>query len=215
MKPVKDRREWDNVLDFWFPEGRSLDVDAQAHSAHWFWRMQGGADDEIVARFASLTEQAAKGVLDHWALDPHGRLALIVILDQFSRSVWRNSARAYSHDVRALALATEGFSNGHYSSLETPWFQVVFGLPLGHCEGPDHLQRLDRLIGVRGKIMADTPVPLRPIYASLVMQAHDVRKVIAAFGRHPHRNAVLGRISAAAEEAYIAKGAFPHRRAFQ
>jgi uncharacterized protein (DUF924 family) len=215
MKPVKDRREWDNVLDFWFPEGCALNVDAQTHSAHWRWRMQGGADDEIVARFSGLTEQAAEGTLDHWALDPPGRLALIVILDQFSRSVWRDDARAFAQDPHALALATEGFSNGHYSALETPWFQVVFGLPLGHCEGPDHVQRLDRLIGIRGEIMAESPIPLRPIYASLVMQAHDVRKVIAAFGRHPHRNTVLGRESTEAEEAYIAKGKFPHRKAFQ
>lgn len=215
MRPIKDRQEWDDVLDFWFPEGCSLDIDAQAHSAHWFWRMQGGADDEIVARFSGLTEQAAAGALDHWARDPHGRLALIVILDQFSRSVWRDSARAFAQDPRALALAIEGVSNGHYSALETPWFQVVFGLPLGHCEGFDHLQRLDRLIGLREAIAAEAPKPLRPIYASLVEQARAVHKVIAAFGRHSHRNAVLGRTSTAAEETYIAKGSFPHRKAFQ
>lgn len=215
MKPIKDRQDWDDVLDFWFPEGPVLTIDARAHHAHWLWRMQGGADDEIVARFSSLTEQAAAGALDHWALDPHGRLALIVILDQFSRSVWRDSARAYAQDFRALALTAEGFSNGLYSALETPWFQVVFGLPLGHCEGPDHLQRLDLLIGLRGKIAAEAPVALQPIYASLVDQARDVRKIIAAFGRHPHRNAVLDRATTAAEEAYIAKGEFPHKKAFQ
>lgn len=215
MKPIDDRQEWDDVLDFWFPERRLLNVDAQAHSAHWLWRMQGGADDEIVARFSNLAEQAADGALNHWALDMHGRLALIVILDQFSRSVWRDGARAYAQDAHALSLVTGGFSNGHYSSLETPWFQVVFGLPLGHCEGLDHLQRLNLLIGVREEIAAEAPKPLRPIYASLVKQARDVRKVIAAFGRHPHRNAVLDRISTAAEEAYIAKGEFPHLKAFQ
>lgn len=215
MKPVEERQEWDDILNFWFPEGRSLTIDAQTHRAHWFWRMQGGADDEIVARFSDLTEQAAAGALDHWAHDPHGRLALIVILDQFSRSVWRDSPRAFAQDLRALALAAEGFSNGHYSSLETPWFQVVFGLPLGHCEGFDHLQRLDRLISLREAVAAEAPKPLLPIYASLVEQARTVHAVIAAFGRHPHRNAVLGRKSTAVEEAYIAKGEFPHLRAFQ
>lgn len=215
MKPIKDRQEWDDVLDFWFPEGHSRNVDARAHSAHWFWRMQGGADDEIVARFSDLTRQAATGALDHWGLHPHGRLALIVILDQFSRSVWRGGTSAYAQDIRALSLATEGLTNGHYSSLETPWFRVVFGLPLGHCEGHDHLQRVDRLIGLRTEIAAEVPTPLQPTYASLVKQARDVRKVIAAFGRHPHRNAVLGRASTAAEEEYIAKGEFPHREAFQ
>ena len=215
MKPVKDRQEWDDVLDFWFPEGYSLNVDTRTHSAHWHWRMQGGADDEIVTRFSSVAEQAAAGALDHWAHDPHGRLALIVILDQFSRSVWRGNARAFAQDPHALVLTNEGLANGHYAALEMPWFKVVFGLPLGHCEGPDHLQRLDRLIGLREEIAADAPVPLRPIYGSLVRQARDVREVIASFGRHPHRNVVLGRTSTPAEEFYIARGAFPHKKAFQ
>ena len=214
MKLIKDRREWDDVLDFWFPERRLPNVDAQMHSAHWFWRMRGGADGEIVARFSSLAEQAAEGARNHWALNPLGRLALIVVLDQFSRSVWRDSARAYAQDVHALVLVTEGFSNGHYSSLETPYFKVVYGLPLGHCEGPDHLRRLDLLIGLRAEIAAEAPIPIRPIYASLLDQARAVRKVIAEFGRHPHRNAVLDRTSTADEERYIARGEFPHVKAF-
>lgn len=84
MKPVNDRQEWDDVLDFWFPGGRSLDVDARTHRAYWRWRMQGGADDEIVSRFSDLTRRAAQGALDYWALEAEGRLALIIVLDQFS-----------------------------------------------------------------------------------------------------------------------------------
>ncbi|WP_050527428.1 DUF924 family protein [Pseudorhodobacter aquimaris] len=210
------REDWDNVLDFWFPEGRGLDVDPQAHHAHWRWRMQGGADAEIIARFADITERAAQGALDDWAQDPHGRLvALIAVLDQFSRSVWRNDARAFAQDPYAVSLVMRGLSNGDYSRLETPWFQIVFGLPLGHCEGPDHLQRLDQLIGLRQDIAATAPTPLAPIYSGLVSQAGDVRKIIAAFGRHPHRNGVLNRKSTAEEEAYLAKGQFPHMKAFR
>jgi uncharacterized protein (DUF924 family) len=215
MTAIKDRQEWDDVLDFWFPEGRSLTVDAQAHRAHWLWRMQGGADDEIMAQFSDLTKRAAQGDLEHWTQEPHGRLALIILLDQFSRSVWRRQARAYAQDPDALLLVTKGISNGDYSSLETPWFQIVYGLPLGHCEGPDHLQRLDLLISLREDIAAAAPIPLRPIYSSLVNQACDVRKIIATFGRHPHRNRILNRKSTAAEEAYIAKGRFPHMKAFR
>lgn len=215
MTASTDLREVDDVLRFWFPEGRSLDVDAQTHRAHWHWRMQGGADDEIIARFSDLTETAAQGGLDHWAVSPHGRLALIIVLDQFSRSVWREDARAFAQDLHALSLVNEGLSNGHFTALETPWFQVVFGLPLGHCEGPDHLQRLDRLITLRTEIAAAAPGHLRAIYTSLAEQARDVRKVIAAFGRHPHRNGILNRVSTDAEEAYIAKGQFPHKNAFR
>ncbi len=215
MTATADHQDWDDVLDFWFPEGRLLTVDPQEHHAHWRWRMQGGADDEIIARFSDLTERAAQGGLDHWAQDPHGRLALIILLDQFSRSVWRDDPRAFAQDPHALTLVREGLSSGHFAALETPWFQIVFGLPLGHCEGPDHLQRLDQLIALREDIAAAAPAPLRAIYSSLAEQARDVRKIIAAFGRHPHRNDILNRQSTPAEEAYIAKGRFPHMRAFR
>ena len=207
-------QEWNQVLDFWFPEGHRIDVDAREHRAHWFWRMRGGADAEIEARFAALTERGAQGELAHWAADAEGRLALIIVLDQFSRSVWRDTPRAFTQDLAALSLARSGLANGHYAALATPWFKVVFGLPLGHCEGPDHLERLDLLIELRAAILGEVPAHLRPVYSSLVDQAHDVRKVVATFGRHPHRNRVLGRASTPAEEEYIAKGRFPHLRAF-
>lgn len=208
-------QDWDEVLNFWFPEGRSLDIGARTHHAHWRWRMQGGADEAIKAQFTDLTLQAAERELEHWANDHRGRLALIILLDQFSRSVWRDDPRAFAQDTYALSLTNDGFLNGHYAALETPWFQVVYGLPLGHCEGPDHLQRIDQLILLRKEIAATAPKPLRDIYKSLVDQARAVRKVIAAFGRHPHRNRILARTSSKAEQAYIDDGQFPHDNAFR
>lgn len=215
MKDKNGKPEWHEVLEFWFPEGRSLQIDHAAHSDYWYWRMRGGADEEITARFSDLTAQAAAGNLDHWASDAEGRLALIIVQDQFSRSVWRDSARSFAQDPAALALVMEGFSNGHYAALSMPWFRVVFGLPLGHCEGADHLERVDLLIGLREDIATQTPAPLRPIYQLLVKQAKEVRKVIAAFGRHPHRNRLLGRESSLEEEGYIEQGRFPHLRVFE
>lgn len=206
---------WQEVLDFWFPEGRSLQIDPATHRDYWFWRMRGGADREITSRFSDLTVEAAAGHLDHWASESDGRLALIIVLDQFSRSVWRDSARAFAQDTAALALVMEGLSNGHYAALPTSWFKIVYGLPLGHCEGADHLDRLDLLIKLREDIAVQVPVHLLPIYQSLVKQAYDVREIISAFGRHPHRNQLLGRRSTPDEEAYIAKKQFPHLRAFQ
>lgn len=212
---TNDQQDRDDVLAFWFPEGRSPEIGAAEHHAHWRWRMQGGADDAIRARFADLAEDAARGGLDHWASDPLGRLALIIILDQFSRSLWRDDPRAFAQDIKALSLVREGLSNNHYPGLELPWLRIVFGLPLGHCEGDDHLQRIDLLIDLRQGIADTAPAPLQPIYASLVDQARDVRKIIAAFGRHPHRNAILNRQSTDAEAEYIARGQFPHKAAFQ
>jgi len=215
MNEGTDAHPWHDVLEFWFPEGRSTEVDARIHGDHWFWRMRGGADEEIIARFSDLTVKGAQNALDGWASDPRGRLALIIVLDQFSRSAWRGTPRAFAQDPAALSLAMDGLANGHYAALDTPWFKIVHSLPLGHCEGPDHLKRLDCLIRLREEIVAEAPAHLRPIYRSLVKQAHDVRKVIAAFGRHPHRNQVLGRRSTPAEETYIEKGEFPHLKAFQ
>lgn len=215
MRDAENRPAWKDVIDFWFPEERMVEPGAEVHRAHWFWRMRGGADAEIIARFSRLTARAAAGDLADWASDPHGRLALIIVLDQFSRSVWRDTPRAYAQDDTARSLTLDGIANGHYAALRAPWLKIAFGLPLGHCEGPDHLERLDLLIRLREEICTQAAAPLRPIYRSLVKQAQDVRQVISAFGRHPHRNQVLGRVSTLAEERYIAEGRFPHLRAFE
>ena len=206
---------WYAVLDFWFPEGRTANLDADTHRKHWFWRMQCGADEMIVARFSELTTHGAQGRLDHWASDPEGQLSLIIVLDQFSRSLWRGTPRAFAQDAAALKLVLSGLASGHYEALDTPWFKIASTQPLGHCEGPDHLERIDLLIRLREEIALAAPAHLQPIYRYLVQQAEDVRRVIAAFGRHPHRNQILGRQSTPAEKEYLQKGDFPHLRAFQ
>ena len=215
MTDKSDVETFHEVLAFWCPEGRALDVDPERHAGHWGWRMHGGADEAIAARFARLTAHAAEGALDHWAATPEGKLALIVVLDQFPRSLWRGSARAFAQDPAALRLALAGLASGDYAALGLPWFQIAFTQPLGHAEGADHLARIDRLIELRRQIAASAPEPLRPLYDSLVAQARQVRLVIASFGRHPHRNAVLRRTSTPAEAAYLARGKFPHLRAFR
>lgn len=206
---------WQTVLDFWFPEGDALSVTAKAHAKYWFWRMRGGAHEAIIKQFSALTTQAAQGQHQAWDNDASSRLALIIVLDQFSRSVWQDSARAFAQDQAALALSLNGLSNGHYQALTLPWQKVVFTLPLGHCEGPDHLERIDYLIDLRRDIAAQAPPHLQAIYQQLLKQAGDVREIIARFGRHPHRNAVLGRPSTPEEERYIQQGRFPHQRAFE
>ena len=215
MTEANDTNEIREVLDFWFPEGPGPDIEPDRHAQHWRWRMQGGADAAIAANFGPLTERGAAGALDHWAATPGGRLALIVVLDQFPRSLWRGSARAWAQDPAALAQALEGLENGDWAVLGPPWFQTAFTQPLGHAEGPDHLDRIDRLITLRKDIAARASEPLRPLYASLVDQAAQVRHVIASFGRHPHRNAILGRRSTPEENAWLEKGDFPHQRAFR
>jgi uncharacterized protein (DUF924 family) len=202
--------ELDAVLDFWFPAGAGADLEMHRH--YWEWRMRGGADPEIVRRFSDLTESAARGDLDAWARTPRGRLALIVVLDQFSRSVWRDSPRAFAQDAKAVGFVLEALANGHYGALEHPWEKTFCIIPLGHCEGPDHLERLDLAIDLARAVRDTAPAHLKAIYEFQVDQPVLQRRVIAAFGRHPHRNRVLGRESTPEEQAYLEAGIFPHQR---
>jgi uncharacterized protein (DUF924 family) len=198
----------ERVLAFWFPCG--LDADAATHGAWFRWAFGGGADAEIRQRFVPVLEAAAAGKLDGWAVAPRARLALIVVLDQFSRTVWQGEARAYAQDARARELALEGIACGHYDRLATVWERTFFQLPLGHSEDA---ALLDRCVALCQALVEQAPEALREIYGFSAAQARAHREVIRRFGRHPHRNAVLGRASTEEELAYIATGKFPHRNA--
>jgi len=98
------------------------------------WWFRGGADVEITQRFAPLLERATRGELDRWSHGARSRLALIIVLDQFSRTIHRGTAQAFAQDPKARALTTEGIDVGQYAALETPWEKTFFFLPLGHSE---------------------------------------------------------------------------------
>ena len=198
----------ERVLAFWFPRG--LDADAAAHGRWFRWAFGGGANAEIAERFVPVLEAAAEGKLDGWAAAPRARLALILVLDQFPRAVWQGDRRAYSQDGKAVALALEGIACGHYDRLATAWEKTFFQLPLGHAED---LALLDRCAVLCDALVDSVPAELREIYAFSAGQARAHREVIRRFGRHPHRNASLGRSSTEEELAYIAAGRFPHRNA--
>ena len=200
----------EQVLDLWFPDSGHQN-DPQKHAAFWDERMQGGMDAAIEARFAGLTEAAATGKLDPWAKTPRGRLALLIALDQFPRSLWRDTPAAFGQDIKAARLALEGIENGDIDALE-PWEQAFFHIAVLHCEGPDHLARIDRMSAIVDRILMRLPQPIMGFGEILRGQHERVREIIARFGRHPHRNAVLGRVSTPEEDAYIAAGDFPHQR---
>ena len=202
----------DDILDFWFADGP--DPEPQTHIDHWTWRMRGGSGAEVVARYSGLTGQAVRGELDDWAITPRGRLALIIVLDQFPRSVFAGTPAAWAADPKALAICIAGFDNGHFDALENVWFKSMYKLPLEHCECPDpatHLANLDRAIAIAEAMVEAAPERLRKLYELGVEQPRRHRAVIAAFGRHAHRNAVLGRVSTPEEADYIAAGVFPHQ----
>jgi uncharacterized protein (DUF924 family) len=199
--------EFEDVIGFWFPQQPSNDHATMVRQFEWWFR--GGADAGIAERFPVLLERAARGELEWWSRAPRSRLALIIVLDQFSRSLHRGTARAFAQDPQALALALEGIEIGHYAALETPWEKTFFFLPLGHAEQLTHLEAAVRLAE---DLVEQAPAGLRRILEHSAAQARGHRDVIARFGRHPHRNAVLRRESTPEELDYLASGQLVHTR---
>ncbi|MBW4622539.1 MAG: DUF924 domain-containing protein [Cyanosarcina radialis HA8281-LM2] len=212
---------WDcrsqQVLQFWFPnlpKGDTCYAQARQRAAmvrQWEWWFRGGADAEIVDRFAPLLERATQGELDSWSSEPRSRLALILILDQFPRSLYRGTALAFAQDSKACNLALEGIDIGHYAALETPWEKTFFFLPLGHSES---LRNLDLAVKLAENLVPGASQEERGFLEFSAEQASRHREIIARFGRHPHRNEVLGRRSTPAELEYLARGQLVHQRSF-
>lgn len=202
----------DDILRFWFPEGLA-EADEETIGAFWHSRMQGGMDAAIIRDHADVSRAGAEGRLDHWAETAAGRLALILVLDQFPRSLWRDSPGAFGQDIKACRIALEGLANGHFDALPDMHRKQFYIICISHCEGPDHLERMDLCIRLNGDFLAAAQSEQdRGLAQQGLDQAHRVRSIIERFGRHPHRNPILGRISTPDEQAYIDTGDFPHLR---
>lgn len=198
----------EQVLDLWFPDNGFWKSE-ESFSGWIRERMYGGMDQKICEDFAELTRAAARSELDHWSATAEGRVALLIALDQFPRSLWRDTPAAYAQDIKANRLVLDGVAKGHFAAVK-PWKKMFYVIALGHCEGPDHLDRITLLEELAEVVITENPPQLA--YTADMMRAQNarVRSVIERFGRHPHRNAHFGRVSSAAEEAYIATGDFPH-----
>jgi len=207
---MSETQEWRAVYDFWFPSDLD-DADPKAHSRMFSWWFGGGANGELPP-FAPLVKAARAGGLDHWLSTPLGRLSLIIVLDQFPRGLFAGTPEAYAGDPASLRIAEEGLRNGHYDALTRPWEKTFFFMPLAHTEGPDHLERLKRVAALGEILINEVPEPLQPLYRFSANQGLGHLDVISRFGRYPHRNAVLGRVSTPEEAAYLKKGEFVHTR---
>lgn len=180
-----------DVLDFWFARG---------NAARWFAR-DATFDAAIRARFGDTLAAAACGQLDGWADMPAGWLALLIVIDQFSRNFYRGGPQAWACDARAQALATAGIERRMDAAL--PPLQRVFAyLPLEHAED-FALQR--HSVTLFRALVAQASAAERDSFESYLDYAQRHCEVIARYGRFPHRNAALGRISTAYEEAYLAQ----------
>jgi uncharacterized protein (DUF924 family) len=202
--------EWQTIYDFWFPR----DLPTADASRQWQmleWWMRGGANAEL-PQFAPFVQAARSGHLEHWLDTPHGRLSLVIVLDQFPRGLFAGTPEAYSSDPDTLRIVEEGFLNGHYDALTSLWEKFFYFLPLAHVEGPDHLERTRRIVAISEEVAAEAPAHLQPIWEFSLSQARANLDVIARFGRFPHRNPILGRVSTPEEAVYLEKGEFVHKR---
>lgn len=193
--------DWKDILDFWFGE---LDDDGLPDSFHrnrWF-RSDRRFDQEIRHRFLSLVLFASESGLAHWRKQAGGALAEIVLLDQFSRNIYRGNALAFEHDKVARTLTRRAMDNGQDMML--PAVQRAFlYMPLQHSE-----RREDQDLSVEcyEQLAASVDGILGDFMASFVQAAHDHRDIICRFGRFPHRNAVLKRPSTPEETTYLEQG---------
>jgi len=179
------------VLAFWF--------DAN-HCDAWF-ASHPAFDAAIRMRFAGMVEQAAQGKLETWAQTPSGWLALLIVLDQFPRNLYRHDARAWSQDLHAQRCAMWGIEEGFDRQL--PPIQRVFAyLPLEHAEDSALQQRS---VAAFEALCQSLPPEQREPYIGYLDYARRHAAVIARFGRFPHRNAMLGRASTPEELVYLAE----------
>ena len=186
---------------FWF--GATADEDDEAaiiaRQSALLWKKQPAVDAEIRQRFAPLVGRAAVGELDDWLGSPRGRLALILLTDQFPRNIWRGQAAAFAFDVLALRWAKEAVARGLDRDAR-PIERVFLYLPLEHSEDLADQREAVRLFDALG---GEVAAAARPAFAGYLDFARRHLEIIERFGRFPHRNAALGRETSAAEAEFL------------
>lgn len=188
----------DKVLSFWIEPKPATEDELMQRGKIWF---MGGKeiDQQIDQQFRGLVEAAARGELDAWTATPRGQLALVILLDQFPRNLYRGSPQAFATDTRAVEIVTAGYDAHLFDDFDAI-DHMFLSLPFSHSENLEHQKRAVR----HGVHYANAA---RPEWKKMMRQGVDFARkhldVIARFGRFPHRNAVLGRESTAEEREYL------------
>lgn len=171
--------EWKEVIDFWFKE---------SGPEEWF-RKSELFDAKVRDRFLAIYWQTIAGEKEMWRAEPKGRLAEIIVVDQFARNIFRGTAQSFAHDPLALALSQEAIRARAAEAL-TPYERQFLYMPFMHSESKKIHERAVQLFHSLG-----LPEPLK------YELAH--KNIIDTYGRYPHRNEVLGRASTPAELAFL------------
>ncbi len=194
-----DQVRIDAILDFWFKEAEKSAPQIDRRMDIWFGE-DPVFDHEIKEEFADDVLLASNGKLDHWAHAPRGRLALILLLDQFRRNIYRNSAKAFGRDRAALKLCVEGAMQKKDAGL-APIEKVFFYMPLQHAESAKVQAKSVELYNKLAEAVSPT---YRETFMTIAQFAELHRDIIEQFGRFPHRNKLLGRENTPEENEYLA-----------
>ena len=190
----------ETILTYWFgtnPDAATLAKDR----ADLWWSKNAEVDREIRERFTSSLQLASDGKLDHWLAEPRGRLALIILTDQFPRNIYRDSPQAFALDAKALEWSLAGIEQGH-DRLLRPIERVFFCLPLEHSERLEHQERAVILFGELLSLAAQEQQVSFAQYLDFAVRHRDI---VARFGRFPHRNRILGRPSTPRELEFLSQ----------
>lgn len=198
MDDSSPQKRIQKVLDFWFGPLPTPQTYPEDKVALWF---VGGPemDREISSRFGEEVRQANSGQLNSWRETARGRLALILLLDQFPRYMYRNNALAYASDAMARGLVLEGLQKGEDKQL-LPVERAYFYMPLQHSEDIN-LQNLS--VQLYSQLANEAPEAIKPQMEAFLRYAILHQQTISKFKRFPNRNRVLGRPSTVEEALYM------------
>lgn len=190
------------VLDFWFADSTLSVTQARTRVEIWFGR-HADFDRAIDQHFGALPAQALNGQCDAWLQEPRAALALVLALDQFPRNLYRATPQAFAFDAAARAATTAAIAAGFETALH-PLEALFLFLPYEHAEDLA-CQDLCRAGYLRQR--ARVAPEWHSLFDDFVQAADEHRTMVERFGRFPHRNHALGRVSTPAELAWLAGGA--------
>lgn len=184
-----------DVLQFWF----GTDTKNPLQNQSTWWKKDSKFDKKIKLRFGATLTQAVNGELDHWLDTPEGTLAFIIVLDQFSRNIYRNTPKAFAQDSLALTTARDAIKQGFDKKLSITE-RIFFYMPLQHAED---LRTQDASIILFKQLADDADGSIKEAIGGNLSYAHAHRDIIVKFGRYPHRNKILGRESTKEEIEFL------------
>ena len=193
-----DQVRIDAILSFWFREQELSAPQIDRRMDIWFGEDE-VFDHECKKDFSDDIDDASEGRLNHWAHEPHGRLALIILLDQFRRNIYRGTEEAFAMDKAALKLCVEGAMENKDKGL-TPIQRAFFYMPLQHAESR---KVQSKAVDIYNRLAEAVSPTFRETFETIAQFAELHHDIVQRFGRFPHRNKLLDRENTPEENEYL------------